>query len=199
VNLNATPPPAVPPGDEAKGKEPDAKEAQEYGMIGLLSSGAGGDPNAPTTPWGKDDSVDNEPLSAKGNMGGTQRPPTIRMGATSVSGRLPPEVIQKIVRSNFGRLRLCYEDGLRNNPRLKGRVSVRFVIGRDGSVSAAASSGSDMADTRMVSCVVRVFSGLAFPPPEGGLVTVVYPINFEPGDAAAAVKAPPPPPPAKKP
>ncbi len=51
------------------------------------------------------------------------------------SGRLPPEVIQRIVRQNFGRFRLCYENGLRNNPNLQGRVSVRFVIGRDGAVS----------------------------------------------------------------
>ena len=61
--------------------------------------------------------------------------PQVRMGATQVNGRLPPEVIQRIVRQNFGRFRLCYENGLRNNPNLQGRVSVRFVIGRDGAVS----------------------------------------------------------------
>ena len=61
------------------------------------------------------------------------------MGATSVSGRLPPEVIQRIVRQNFGRFRLCYENGLRNNPNLQGRVAVRFVIGREGDVIAASS------------------------------------------------------------
>ena len=34
-------------------------------MIGMLNSGAGGDPNAPTAPWGRDDST-----SARGNMWG---------------------------------------------------------------------------------------------------------------------------------
>ena len=75
--------------------------------------------------------------SGHGRLGGSHRakPPQVRMGATQVSGRLPPEVIQRIVRQNFGRFRLCYENGLRNNPNLQGRVSVRFVIGRDGAVS----------------------------------------------------------------
>ena len=216
------------------------RDASEFGMIGLLNSGAGGDPNAPTAPWGRDDSLGNDPMSARGNMwgdaigdsfgagglglsgigeggggrgegiglgsigtighgagtgtgqgfgsghgrlGGSHRtkPPQVRMGATSVSGRLPPEVIQRIVRQNFGRFRLCYENGLRNNPNLQGRVAVRFVIGRDGAVSNVGNGGSDMPDSGVVSCVVRSFYGLSFPQPEGGIVTVVYPIMFSPG------------------
>ena len=56
------------------------------------------------------------------------------MGATSVSGRLPPEVIQRIVRQNFGRFRLCYENGLRSNPNL--RVS-KPTIGKIGTLRAS--------------------------------------------------------------
>jgi hypothetical protein len=215
------------------------RDAAEFGMIGLLNSGAGGDPDSPTAPWGRDDSLGNDPLSARGNMwgdaigesfgagglglsgigeggggrgegiglgnigtighgagtgtgqgfgsghgrlGGSHRarPPQVRMGATSVSGRLPPEVIQRIVRQNFGRFRLCYENGLRNNPNLQGRVSVRFVIGRDGRVSNVG-GGGDLPDGGVVSCVTRAFYGLSFPQPEGGIVTVAYPIVFTPG------------------
>ena len=104
-----------------------------------------------------------------------------RFGGYSVSGRLPPEVIQRIVRQNFGRFRACYEDGLRTNPSLQGRVTVRFVIGRDGAVSNASDGGSDLPDAGVVACVVRAFRGLSFPQPEGGIVTVTYPITFSPG------------------
>jgi hypothetical protein len=38
-----------------------------------------------------------------------------------------------------------------------------------------------MPDGGVVSCVVRAFYGLSFPQPEGGIVTVVYPIMFSPG------------------
>jgi len=32
----------------------------------------------------------------------------------------------------------------------------------------------------VTSCVVRQFGNLSFPQPEGGIVTVVYPITFTP-------------------
>ena len=160
-------------------------------MIGLISTMGGGDPNAPTAPWGREESSGQDEMSARGNMwgdtigdsfgagglglsgvgeggggrgegiglgnfgglghgagtgtgqgfgnghgrlgGGHQvKAPRIREGATQVNGRLPPEVIQRIVRQNFGRFRLCYENGLRNNPNLQGRVTVKFVIDRSG-------------------------------------------------------------------
>lgn len=105
----------------------------------------------------------------------------MRAGGASISGRLPPEVISRIIRQNFGRFRLCYENGLRNNPNLQGRVAVRFVIGADGAVSNVGNGGSDMPDGGVISCVVRAFYGLSFPRPEGGIVTVVYPMMFSPG------------------
>jgi hypothetical protein len=111
---------------------------------------------------------------------------------------LTPEIIQRIVRSHFGTLRRCYEDGLRNNPNLRGRVSVTFVIGRDGTVSNVSNSGSDMPDGAVVSCVVRGFHELSFPQPDRGIVKVTYPIVFSPeessdagADAASASAAPP--------
>ncbi len=188
-------------------------------MIGLLNTGAGGDPDAPTAAWGRDDSLGADPLSARGNMWGDDigdsfgqgglglsgigegggrgegiglgqigtlghgsgvgsgqgrlagshrsNPPQVRMGAVSVSGKLPPEVIQRIVRQNFGRFRLCYENGLRSDPSLAGQVSVTYTIKEDGSVAGITTSG-DMTDQAVVSCVGRSFGGLSFPQPEGG-------------------------------
>ena len=115
-------------------------------------------------------------LTALATLGCTPPPTPV----TPVAGRLPPEVIQRIVRQNFGRFRPCYENGLRKNPNLAGRVSVRFVIGRDGVVSQVANGDSNMPDGSVVSCVVRSFYGLSFPQPEGGIVTVTYPIMFSP-------------------
>jgi len=216
------------------------REAMEFGMIGLLNTGAAGDPNAPTAPWGRDTSSGADDVSARGNMWGDEigdafgagglglsgigeggggrgegiglgnigtlghgagtgtgqgfgaghgrlggshqtKAPKVRMGATTVSGRLPPEVIQRIVRQNYGRFRMCYEQGLGRNPNLEGRVSARFVIGRDGAVSNVSNGGSDLPDSGVVSCVISAFYGLSFPQPEGGIVTVVYPIMLAPG------------------
>jgi hypothetical protein len=119
-------------------------------------------------------------------------------GNPARSGRLDPVVIQKIVRANFGAFRQCYEDGLRRDPKLEGHVSIRFVIGRDGAVSAVRDADQEppdghewgsssshpevvMPDTQVSACVVAAFRKLSFPPPDGGIVTVTYPIMFAPG------------------
>lgn len=106
--------------------------------------------------------------------------PGLRAAVANVSGRLPKEVIQRIVRQNHGRFRLCYEQGLSSNPNLTGRVAVRFLIGSDGSVASAASGGSNLPNSEVTSCVVRAFYGLSFPKPEAGTVSVTYPITFSP-------------------
>jgi hypothetical protein len=118
---------------------------------------------------------------ARGDSAPRGTPPKVKMGSVTVAGHLPPEVIQRIVRQNFGRLRLCYENGLRRDPKLQGTVRVKFVIGRDGAVALAASAGSDMPDAAVEACVIKVFKGLSFPQPEGGVVSVVYPVRFAPG------------------
>lgn len=217
------------------------EEARTFGTIGLLNAGLAGDPNAPTAPWGREESSGTDELSANGNMWGdelgdaagsgglgltglgeggggrgegiglgavgglgngaglgvgqgmgnghgrlgrghkSKAPGQMRIGKTVVSGRLPPEVIQRIVRQNYGRFRMCYEQGLARNPNLEGRVQVRFAIDRGGMVSNVQNGGSDLPDSGVTSCVMGAYYGLSFPPPEGGIVTVTYPIMFQPG------------------
>jgi hypothetical protein len=136
--------------------------------IGLGHLGFGGFGEGPG-------SIADGPLPSGGSSA-----PRVRMGAVTVNGRLPPEVIQRIVRQRMGRIRLCYDRGLTTNPKLEGRVAVRYVIGRDGSTTSVASGGSDMPDPAVVSCVLEAFRGLTYPQPEAGIVTVVYPIVFSP-------------------
>lgn len=44
-------------------------ESAEFGMIGILNSGSGGDPNAPTAPWGRDASGSGVGLGSVGTIG----------------------------------------------------------------------------------------------------------------------------------
>ncbi|HEY3493207.1 MAG TPA: AgmX/PglI C-terminal domain-containing protein [Polyangiaceae bacterium] len=105
--------------------------------------------------------------------------PRVRDGAITVSGRLDRGVIQSKVRAQHGRFRACYEQALARDRSLRGRLSVRFVIGRDGAVSNVSNGGSELADSAMNTCVIRAFYGLSFPAPESGIVTVLYPVSFE--------------------
>ena len=119
-------------------------------------------------------------IGSTGN-GHKTKVPTMRAGATTVNGHIPSEVIQRIVRQNYGRFRQCYDSGLRTNPNLTGRVTARFVIGRDGSVSNVSNGGGDLPDSAVTSCVLSAFYGLSFPSPDGGIVTVTYPLMLVPG------------------
>jgi hypothetical protein len=194
----------VPAEGDAGSPELDARaralrEAAEFGMIGLLGGSPVKDRKAALEEL-RDSPLLIDPVQKKKvadliaeEEAKAARPATpdpiepsgdakgrIRLGATSVNGRLPPEVIQRIVRQSQGRFKACYTDGLSRNPSLEGRVSVRFVIGRDGMVSNVANGGSDLPDAKVVACVERVFERMTFPAPEGGIVTVSYPLMFSP-------------------
>ena len=97
------------------------------------------------------------------------------------NGRLAPERIQQIIRERYGDFRKCYESGLASNPQLSGQVRIRFVIGGDGHVSDAYIQDNELPDCRVAQCIRSEMAKTVFPQPEGGIVTVVYPIMLSPG------------------
>jgi len=178
---------------ELYGKEPG--ESGGFGGLGLSGVGEGGGQRGDWIGMGQIGTCGTNCGVGVGNKGGfgshigrgtgpghVATGPRIRPDGTStVNGHIPPEVIQRVVRQNFGRFRACYEGGLRTNPNLTGRVAARFVIDRTGAVSNAANGGSDLPDSKVISCVLSAFYGLSFPSPDAGVVTVTYPIMFSPG------------------
>ena len=73
----------------------------------------------------------------------------------------------------------CFQDGLRRQPTIGGRVVTRFIIDRSGAVAEAQITESALKDSRVEACVSRAFRSLSFPQPEGGVVHVVYPFVFD--------------------
>ncbi|EYF01088.1 AgmX/PglI C-terminal domain-containing protein [Chondromyces apiculatus] len=99
-------------------------------------------------------------------------------GTTTGPGKLPPEVIRRVVQRHVGRIHACYNKALANDPMLEGRVTVRFTIGKDGSVTQVQDVASRMKDMEVVSCVQAVFKTMTFPQPEGGAVTTTHSVKF---------------------
>jgi hypothetical protein len=118
-------------------------------------------------------------------VGGGHKPvgPSMRQPLDfQAGGRIPKDVIQREVRLHAGQMRGCYEDGLRTNPSLQGRVEVKFVIGRDGSITIAQdTANSDLPNPAVRACVVKQFYNLSFANP-GGTVQVTYPLTFVPSE-----------------
>jgi beta-lactamase regulating signal transducer with metallopeptidase domain len=101
--------------------------------------------------------------------------PQTKMGRTQVSGRLAPDVIRSTVRENYGRFRTCYEA----LPEMVSTyATMRFTIGEAGTVTEGTVDAeiSDLGE-----CIRRAMFAIVFPAPAGGVVTVVYPLMFEPG------------------
>ncbi len=153
-----------------------AQEGSPGGSLGLNGIGEGGGGQGFGSGHGM-----LGPIGDSGSASAVRAPtPRVQLGAVSVSGRLPPEVVQRIVRQSAGRARRCYENGLRRDPALAGRVAVRFLILANGEVGSATDAGSTIGDAGVIACVVRTVLGLSFPPPEGGSIAVTYPILFAP-------------------
>ena len=102
----------------------------------------------------------------------------IETGVT-ITGRLPPEVVRRIIRANFPRLRACYEAGLNKDRKLVGTVFTHFVIDKTGEVEKVTEGVGTLADKTVRGCVLGVFRTLSFPEPEGGEVIVKYGIDFQ--------------------
>lgn len=201
------PPPLAAEGDaEAGGETPgetDRAEGSEVGVLGLLGPADGsalgsllGDGSAASGLGlsGPGAGIGSGDPLAPGSKGtgrglGSGTGPQVQVGATSTTGSLPPEVIRRIVQQHRGTLRACYEKALATTPDLAGKVSVRFVIEKDGSVGRVTDAGSTLPDAAVTSCVLATFQRLSFPMPSGGVVTVVYPILFT--SAESAPTAPP--------
>lgn len=102
--------------------------------------------------------------------GGTEPAPAAPMGT------LPAEVIRDTVREAVPFIRFCFEWQLERHPELEGRVTMRWTIQPDGTVTDAGVLEDALGDETVLQCFRGVVGRLEFPPPEGGgSVTVHYP------------------------
>lgn len=103
-------------------------------------------------------------------------------GDPIILGALDRAHIDGVVRAHTGALRNCYERGLAADPTLAGKVVVKFVIAKDGTVSSATTKSSTLAAPAVEACLNEAFMGFGFDAPAGGgIVIVSYPFVFTPG------------------
>ena len=152
---------AVPLSDTTLAEAPEpapAPEATEgdsagYGGLGLSCSGLGGGGTVEGTislgdigtlghGAGTGSGQGYGAVAGRGLRGRSDRGPMVRTAPPSVSGRLSPEVIRRVVLRNLGQVQHCHEQALAQNPSAAGRVVVRFVIGGNGAVQASAVAAS---------------------------------------------------------
>lgn len=96
-------------------------------------------------------------------------------GDASAQGTLDKAVIRRVIQGHIGAVKQCYEEQLKKNKDLAGKVMVRFTIGTDGKVLDSTIQESSLNSPAGEKCIADAVRGWEFPKPSGGKVVVSYP------------------------
>jgi hypothetical protein len=77
-----------------------------------------------------------------------------------------------------GQVRSCYTKALSNDPTLRGRMTLNVRVGVDGQVCSASVGNNALGSQTVADCVLKRFRAGSFPPPQGGCVDAIVPLNF---------------------
>ena len=118
--------------------------------------------------------------SGAGSKGKKREGGSIKSGGSPiVLGALDKSLIDKVIKRNMNQIKYCYSRELTKNPKLKGKVIVKFTIAGDGTVSQAGIKSSSLNSKAVEDCITGRFRRFKFPEPKGGgIVIVSYPFVF---------------------
>ena len=125
--------------------------------------------------------------SAYGSGGGyfareSSGTPGMSTGSPVILGALDQSVIDRIIQQNRTQVLRCYKKELTKNPGLYGKIVIKFVISKDGSVSSAKTKSTSMNNPIVENCICQRIMRCQFPQPDGGgIVIVSYPFVFRSG------------------
>ena len=120
--------------------------------------------------------------SGGGNFGAKGEGGIGRIGGDPIIlGALDKSLIDAVIKKHMNQIRYCYQRELPKNPTLGGKVTVKFVISKTGSVSKASTKSSTLSNSAVEGCINSRFMRFKFPEPKGGgIVIVSYPFIFQP-------------------
>jgi hypothetical protein len=96
-----------------------------------------------------------------------------------IIGALDKALVDAVVERHMNQIKNCYQQELTKNPKLDGKVKIKFVISKNGSVARTLVESSTMNNKAVESCISGRFLRMEFPEPKGGgIVIVKYPFEF---------------------
>ncbi|AKU91307.1 adventurous gliding motility protein GltG [Vulgatibacter incomptus] len=161
-------------------------DAHGFGGLGLKGTGLGGGGQGTTIGVGDVGTKGRggglgdygKGMGGLGQKGGSDV--TIDSSSAIVVG-YDKELVRRVINSHRAQIRYCYENELIRNPKLSGRIQVKFTISGDGTVPFAQVTNSTMGNAQVESCIAARFRSWQFPPPKGGgTASVTYPFVFSP-------------------
>lgn len=143
------------------------------GNLGALATGARDTNSTATAPSSDPTSPAPEAPSVRGNIG---------FGGGDViggSGDFDSKLVTAEVRKRLAAIKACYEQQLRRNPALQGKITMEFTIEQSGIVSKATATSNTTNDPAVAACVSETVKRFQFSPgPQGGSVTYSSTFTF---------------------
>jgi hypothetical protein len=163
---------------------PVVGDSQGMGGLGLKGTGTGG--------GGSGETIGIGAVGTKGRGGGLggygsgvgglsakrDRDIGISAGETKVLGAIDPELIRKVIRDHADQVRYCYEQQLTLNPKLAGKVSIKWIINAQGRAESPSIVAGDttLPNEQVGQCIMSRIVTWEFPKPRGGgMAIVTYP------------------------
>jgi len=140
-------------------------------VIALVGCGGGGDNRKISAPPAEH----SAPLVDAGEP--APEPAQTFTSEPTTGGQISNDDVKKVMSAHIGKIQACYEDQLKANPKLAGRVIVKFTIEPKGNVSQADATG---VSAEVDKCIAAIVKTLKFPAPKGGAAHVSYPFSFKP-------------------
>jgi hypothetical protein len=163
---------------------PVVGDSYGLGGLGIRGSGKGG--------GGQGETIGIGAIGTKGRGGGTagygtgvgglgkkgDRDVNVSTGPAQVMGSIDKELVRKVIQEHAAQIRYCYEQQLSVNPKLQGKVSVKWIINADGQATNPQIEGSatTLEDAKVHECMMSRITSWQFPKPKGGGIAVItYP------------------------
>ena len=116
---------------------------------------------------------------------GATRGAVILEGGDAVggSGQFDTSIVERMIRARLRSIQACYDQRLRRNPTLTGKVTVSFTIEVDGRVTGARAVENTVGEQGVADCVLVALGRMRLRGGSpGGVMQFVYPFVFQPRD-----------------
>ncbi|RKG73171.1 energy transducer TonB [Corallococcus sp. CA049B] len=98
------------------------------------------------------------------------------------SSEVKPKDLARYIQSRKASIQRCYENGLKRDPSLKGKVMVRFDLTPQGRASNVEVEESTLRSDEVINCIKTTMRAWTFPFKPSDDVPVSYPFIFSPGE-----------------
>jgi hypothetical protein len=99
----------------------------------------------------------------------------------AVDGRVDKKGVAATIRRRQDAFQSCYENALKANSKLQGKLVVEFTIGDGGKVTDARVVRDGLGSAEVAGCVLATLKRIRFPSPADGEVTISNSFVFQPG------------------